>query len=58
MDPIQDISASDMAKERVTTWAAKMPAYCFTELCPDPMLRRKENVKKKCDIDLKNSDLE
>lgn len=24
----------------------------------DPMLRRKENVKKKCDIDLKNSDVE
>ena len=24
----------------------------------DPMLRRKENVKKKCDIDLKKSDVE
>lgn len=23
------------------TWAARMPPYCFTELCPDPGLRRK-----------------
>ena len=58
MDPIQNISAGNTAKEQVTTWAAKMPAYCFTELCPDPMLRRKENVKKNYDIDLENIELE
>ena len=22
------------------TWSARMPAYCFTELCPDRELRR------------------
>ncbi len=22
------------------TWSARMPAYCFTELCPDWELRR------------------
>lgn len=58
MDPIQDISASNTAKEQVTTWAAKMPAYCFTGLCPDPMLRKKGNVKKNYDIDLENIELE
>ena len=58
MDPIQNISAGNTAKEQVTTWAAKMPAYCFTELCPDPMLRRKENVKKNYDIGLENTESE
>ena len=28
------------AKERPATWSARMPAYCYTELCPDPALRR------------------
>lgn len=24
---------------RARTWSAQMPAYCFTELCPDPQYR-------------------
>lgn len=24
-----------------TSWSATMPAYCYTELCPDPRHRRK-----------------
>lgn len=58
MVPVQNIYTSNTVKEQVTTWAATMPAYCFTELCPDPMLRRKGNVKKNYDMDLKNTESE
>ncbi len=53
MDLIQNICTSNTAKEQITTWAATMPAYCFTELCPDPMLRRKGDIKKSCMVDEK-----
>lgn len=25
---------------RPKTWSSRMPAYCYTELCPEPELRR------------------
>ena len=31
---------SQEIKARPATWSARMPAYCYTELCPDPALRR------------------
>ena len=46
MDSIQNIYTNNMVKEQVTTWAARMPAYCYTELCPDPTLRRTGGLKK------------
>lgn len=58
MDPVQNIYTSNTIKEQVTTWAARRPAYCFTELCPDPMLRRRGNVKKNYDIGLENTESE
>ena len=26
-------------------WQATMPAFCYTELCPDPRYRRRDNGK-------------
>lgn len=28
------------------TWSARMPAYCYTELCPDAELREPPDVKR------------
>ena len=36
---------SQEIKARPATWAARMPAYCYTELCPDPALRRAAGEK-------------
>lgn len=48
----KDRQTAHMAQERQTgyekmltgprpkTWSARMPAYCYTELCPEPELRR------------------
>lgn len=33
----------------VRTWSATMPAYCFTELCADPGLRRGPGGKEEDD---------
>ncbi len=52
MDSIQNIYTNNMVKEQVTTWAARMPAYCYTELCPDPTLRRTGGFKKNNDKNL------
>lgn len=35
----KEVTYNYEAKERPATWAARMPAYCYTELCPDPALR-------------------
>lgn len=53
MDSIQNIYTNNTMKEQAVTWAARMPAYCFTELCPDPALRKAGNLKKNCDKDFK-----
>lgn len=31
-----ECAAYIMLGPRVNTWSAIMPAYCYTELCPDP----------------------
>ena len=36
----KEVTYNYEAKERPATWAARMPAYCYTELCPDPALRK------------------
>lgn len=34
---------SDCEKhDRRSTWSARMPAYCYTVLCPDPRYRPKK----------------
>ena len=53
MDAFQNLYANNTVKEQVTTWAARMPAYCFTELCPDPTLRRAGNLERNSDKNLK-----
>ena len=37
----KEVTYNYEAKERPATWAARMPAYCYTELCPDPALRER-----------------
>ena len=37
----KEVTYNYEAKERPDTWAARMPAYCYTELCPDPALRER-----------------
>lgn len=37
----KDAAYSQEIKERPSTWSARMPAYCYTELCPDPALRER-----------------
>ena len=32
---------------RPKTWSARMPAYCYTELCVDPGMRRLEGGRGK-----------
>ena len=38
---------SQEIKERPATWSARMPAYCYTELCPDPALRERPSKYRK-----------
>lgn len=28
------------------TWSARMPAYCYTDICPEPRLREPLKIKK------------
>lgn len=42
----------NMRKDPPTrTWSARMPAYCYTELCPVPELRRYPASEEKGDCD-------
>ena len=35
----KEVTYNYEAKERPATWAARMPAYCYTELCPVAEMR-------------------
>ena len=43
----KEVTYNYEAKERPATWAARMPAYCYTELCPDPALRERPSKYRK-----------
>ena len=53
MESTQNIYMTIPAKEQVMTWSARMPAYCFTELCSDPTLRRPRRLTKNSNKNLK-----
>lgn len=40
-----------LREPRPKTWSARMPAYCYTELCPVPGLRRWPASEEKGDCD-------
>ncbi len=41
----EHVMLSTVRDAEVKTWSARMPAYCFTALCPDPTLRDAGNIK-------------
>ncbi len=43
----KEVTYNCEAKERPATWSARMPAYCYTELCPDPALRERPSKYRK-----------